>query len=293
MAKATRNDLTWFDINNYDFINNLTLVGLIKELEWRECLFNELANPHDSFDYENDIKFNRIFNGDANIEVLSDEERENLEFINSVQEQTPSLKNLYGELPALPSREGVHPVTFTELSMYGFSAIDQGFFKRYEDDTYLKSSAMMASVTGNLEGCFSSSVLTSIDLDGATDDEIITNLAILLPLWRKQLDLPEQEHIAQKRIGVRTIQKLVSNRVIPILDLLLWGQVKSKEITNPMLSALVFSDDPKDTQAIKDSIKPFAVEAMSEKYTRLLRLYANKDKEIASCRLSEVMHRIS
>lgn len=32
---------------------------------------------------------------------------------------------------------------------------------------------------------------------------------------------------------------------------------------------------------------------MSEKYTRLLRLYANKDKEIASCRLSEVMHRIS
>lgn len=65
MAKATRKDLTWFDINNYDFINDLTLVGLIKELEWRECLFNELANPDDSFDYENDIKFNRIFNGDA------------------------------------------------------------------------------------------------------------------------------------------------------------------------------------------------------------------------------------
>ena len=56
MAKATRKDLTWFDINNYDFINDLTLVGLIKELEWRECLFNELANPDDSFDYENDIK---------------------------------------------------------------------------------------------------------------------------------------------------------------------------------------------------------------------------------------------
>lgn len=32
MAKATRKDLTWFDINNYDFINDLTLVGLIKEL---------------------------------------------------------------------------------------------------------------------------------------------------------------------------------------------------------------------------------------------------------------------
>ncbi|MEB5738605.1 DUF6387 family protein [Klebsiella aerogenes] len=293
MAKATRKDLTWFDINNYDFINSLTLGGLIKELEWRDYLFNELANPSVFFDDEYDIKFNRIFSGDANIEVLSDEERDNLEFINAINEQTPSLRNLYGELPKLPSREGVCPVTFSELSMYGFTAIDQGFFKRDEDYTYLKSNAMLASVTGNLEDCFSSSVLTSIDLDGATDDEIISNLAILLPLWRKQLGLPEQEHVAQKRIGIRTIQKLVSNRVLPILDLLLWGQVNSKEITNPMLSVLVFSDDPKDTQAIKDSIKPFAVEAMSEKYTRLLRLYSNRDTEIASCKLSEVMCRIS
>jgi hypothetical protein len=30
------------------------------------------------------------------------------------------------------------------------------------------------------------------------DDEIITNLAILLPLWRKQLGLPEQSTLHKK-----------------------------------------------------------------------------------------------
>ncbi|ENU0602683.1 DUF6387 family protein [Escherichia coli] len=79
--------------------------------------------------------------------------------------------------------------------------------------------------------------------------------------------------------------------MIPIVDLLIWGEKSGKEVSNPMISALVFSDDPKDTQAIKESIKPFALESISERYTRLLQLYVNKDREMSLIKISDLMSR--
>ncbi|HDU8552040.1 TPA: hypothetical protein RG672_000181 [Morganella morganii] len=290
MAKATKKDLSWFSLENYNFVLDLTLDGFVDELELRGLLFSlvEDYNPNDYDEYE--IKIERIFNGDPNIVIPNEEEKENTEFIEIVDKNTTSLKSIYGELPSISSDLGVSPITFTELTMYSYAAVKQGFFKEEGNDTYIKTNAMLASVDGNLD-CFSSSVLVGIDLDGATDDEIITSISKLLPLWRTQLSLPEKEHVAQKRIGVKTLQKLISNRVIPILDLLLWERINNKSVSNPMLSLLVFNDDPKDTQAIKESIKPFALEAMSDKYTRLLRLHINRDAEIGTCKISELMRR--
>lgn len=291
MIRAKKQDLAWFDISNYEFLNDLTLPSLIQELEWRDFLLRYADDDTAIFKEEYDIKYERIFSGDPNLTILNEEEKEIEEFIRKVNDEAPSLRNEYGELPKLPSAMGVSPVTFSELAMYSFSSIDQGFFKRDEEHTYLKTNAMLASVTGNLSNCFPNSILASIDLDNATDDEIITSLAHLLPLWRKELKVPERDHVAQKRIGLKTLQKLISNRVIPIVDLLIWGEKSGKEVTNPMISALVFSDDPKDTQAIKESIKPFALESISEQYTRLLQLYVNKDKEISLIKISDLMSR--
>jgi hypothetical protein len=291
VVKATKKELSWFNMNNYAFLNSLTLLDFIKELEWRGFLFRYLGDEDGFFDHEYQIKYDRIFNGDPNIEIPNQEEAETERFINEVNDNAPSLRNLYGELPSISESEGVSPVTFTELSMYSFSAIEQGFFKWDEENTYIKSNAMLASVTGNIEECLSNRVLASINLNDATDDEIITGLIRLLPLWRKELSIPEKKHLAPKKIGLKTLQKLISNRVIPMLDLLLWGRKFGKEITNPMISLLVFNDDPKDTQAIKESIKPFALEVMSDAYTRLLRLHVNKDNELGSTKISELMRR--
>ncbi|MBC8948944.1 DUF6387 family protein [Xenorhabdus sp. TS4] len=290
MSKATKKDLSWFSLDNYAFLNDLTLEDLIEELELRAFLFILIEDYEDSEYYEYEIKFERIFSGDPNITIPNQEEKENEETIDYINSQAPSLINLHGELPSLPSRNGVSPITFSELAMYSFASIDQNFFKIDEEDTYIKTNAMLSSVTGNLD-CFNNLVLTWIDLDDATDDEIITSLTQLLPLWRDQLSLPEQGHVSQKRVGVKTLQKLISNRVLPILDLLLWEAMNGKNVTNPMISLLVFEDDPKDTQAIKESIKPFALESMSDKYTRLLRLYINKDTELGSTRIADLMRR--
>lgn len=292
MSRATKKDLSWFDLNNYNFINKLTLSEFIQELEWREFLYTNVNEDSLFFGDEYEIKYQRIFSGDPNLEIPNEEEKEISEFIESVNAQGPTLRNMYGELPKISSSLGVSPITFTELSMYGYSAIDQGFFKRDEEYFYIKPEAMLASVTGNLKDCFTNMVLLSVNLDDATDEEILVSMRKLLPLWRKQLELPENAYVAPKKIGLKTLQKLITNRVLPILDLLIWEKRFDKVVTNPMIGVLVFNDDPKDTQAIKESIKPFALEAMTEEYTRLLRLYMNKDGEIYSVKMSELMSRL-
>ncbi|EEF6912753.1 hypothetical protein GPP46_001289 [Salmonella enterica] len=292
MSRATKKDLSWFDLNNYNFINKLTLSEFIQELEWREFLYRNVNEDSLIFDDEYEVKYQRIFSGDPNLDVPNEEEKEISEFIKSVNAQGPSLRTMYGELPKLSSSLGVSPITFTELSMYGYSAIDQGFFKRDEEYFYIKPEAMLASVTGNLKKCFTDMVLLSVNLDDATDEEILVSMRKLLPLWRKQLELPEHAHVAPKKIGVKTLQRLITNRVLPILDLIIWEKRFDKMVTNPMIGVLVFNDDPKDTQSIKETIKPFALEVMTEEYTRLLRLYMNRDGEISSAKMSELMSRI-
>jgi hypothetical protein len=107
------------------------------------------------------------------------------------------------------------------------------------------------------------------------------------------LSIPEPDVLPQRRMGIKTIRKLYQNRVLQILDALLWGVVNNKEISNPLLSHVIFPDDPKDSQVIKETIRPYAVEAMGDPYTRLLRLYSDNDGEIGSTRMSVVMRRNS
>lgn len=292
MAKATKKDLSWFSLDNYLFLNELTLKSLIDELELRGFLFTLIEDDEHIDFYEYEIKFKRIFNGDPNITVPNQEENDFKEEIDYINSQGESLRSLYGDLPKLNLGNGVLPISFSMLATYAYAAKEQLFFKVENDETCIRTSAMLASVTGNLD-CFNNIVLAGIDLEGATDDEIIASLTHLLPLWRKQLSIPEQDHVSKKRIGLKTLQKLILNRVIPLLDLLLWEAINNKNVTNPMISMLVFHDDPKDTQAIKESIKPFAIESMSEQYIRLLRLYIDRDTEIGNCKISDLIRRDS
>ncbi|WXP58472.1 hypothetical protein WHU67_10945 [Escherichia coli] len=62
--------------------------------------------------------------GDPNLTILNEEEEEVEEFIRKVNDEAPSLRNEYDDLPSLSSAMGVSPVTFSELAMYSFSSID-------------------------------------------------------------------------------------------------------------------------------------------------------------------------
>lgn len=100
-----------------------------QELEWRDFLLRHAKDDTAIFKEEYDIKYERIFSGDPNLTILNEEEEEVEEFIRKVNDEAPSLRNEYDDLPSLSSAMGVSPVTFSELAMYSFSSIDQGFLK--------------------------------------------------------------------------------------------------------------------------------------------------------------------
>ncbi|ECL4593620.1 TPA_asm: hypothetical protein G4G45_003822, partial [Salmonella enterica subsp. enterica serovar Sandiego] len=87
MSRATKKDLSWFDLNNYNFINKLTLSEFIQELEWREFLYRNVNEDSLIFDDEYEVKYQRIFSGDPNLDVPNEEEKEISEFIKSVNAQ--------------------------------------------------------------------------------------------------------------------------------------------------------------------------------------------------------------
>jgi hypothetical protein len=72
---------------------------------------------------------------------------------------------------------------------------------------------------------FSRTVMFEIDLASGTDEEIAESLKAALPQWRKIKGI-EPDPLESVRFGYGTIKKLISYRVIPMLDILVWAAVK-------------------------------------------------------------------
>ena len=75
---------------------------------------------------------------------------------------------------------------------------------------------------------FSRTVMFEIDLASGTDEEIAESLKTALPQWRKVKGIDENP-LESVRFGYGTIKKLISYRVIPMLDILVWAAVKKLE----------------------------------------------------------------
>lgn len=295
MKKAKINDFSWFKIENYKFINTITVEEFIHELEWRHTLFycHDEDKSLDELGFEDSIKYFRIFRGDPRININSPEE---VQFNKECDEYAKvSGRDTSSDKPMLPHELGVWPVSFAELSHYASVSQKMGVYSLDEHGHYsnFDPKYMLASVSCNVPDYLSHKVLVELCLSEATDEEILSGIKKLLPVWRSKLGESEPEVLPKRRIGLKTFQKLVSNRVLLILDLLLWSEVFKMEISNPILSHLVFPDDPKDSQAIKETIRPFALESMTEPYTRLLRLFIDKDGELGSATVSDMISRIS
>lgn len=295
MEKATISDFAWFNIDNYEFINQLTVEEFIDEIAWRHSLFycHDENKTLDEIGFEDSIKYLRVFRGDPHLNVNSPEE---IEFNNEFDEYAKSSgRDTSSDRPMLPHDIGVMPVSFAELSQYGRVAHEIGAYSFDEEGNYshIDPKSMLGSVSCSVPDYMNHRVLIDLWLCEATDEEILSSIKKLLPAWRDKLGHPEPDILPKRRVGLKTFQKLISNRVLLILDLLLWALVFKRDVSNPILSHLVFPDDPKDSQAIKETIRPFALEAMTEPYTRLLRLFIDKDGELGSATVSDMLGRFS
>ncbi|WP_252370363.1 DUF6387 family protein, partial [Escherichia coli] len=72
---------------------------------------------------------------------------------------------------------------------------------------------------------FPTTIMLEIDLAGGSDDEIAEALRVSLPQWRKVKGV-KPAPLDAVRFGYGAIKKLISYRIIPMLDLLAWSERK-------------------------------------------------------------------
>ena len=98
-----------------------------------------------------------------------------------------------------------------------------------------------------------------------TDEEIAESLKAALPQWRKIKGI-EPDPLESVRFGYGTIKKLISYRVIPMLDILVWAAVKKIRVSDDRLSRLLYTDDDEESEMrqssqIKDTDRPLALKS--------------------------------
>lgn len=100
----------------------------------------------------------------------------------------------------------------------------------------------------------------SLDLS-ATDDVIISELKNFLPKYREALGLKKSSSVADKDIA-----KLRTYRVIEYLDIQIWLAVNEREITDSLLSSVLFPGRDDHQSFFAQTVKPFILRVATREF---------------------------
>ena len=140
---------------------------------------------------------------------------------------------------------------------------------------------------------FSRTVMFEIDLASGTDEEIAESLKTALPQWRKVKGIDENP-LESVRFGYGTIKKLISYRVIPMLDILVWAAVKKIRVSDDRLSRLLYTDNDEESEVrlpnqIKDTDRPLALKACTIAFIRQFNHFINKNNHLKQIKVNDVI----
>ena len=261
----------WFDLDNYRKFEDLTLILLYHELWVRTFFFK---NQHDEYDEEFVMNHrNSIYSGNP---FLVPPER--LGYMDPFYRlyQPPHL--------LLPTTQRL-----AELSIV---AMQRGIFFWHGNDEYALNRDFADKPIGDgMPDLFDRTVMCEVDLASGTDEEIAESLKAALPQWRKV------KHIAPAppesvRFGYGTIRKIVNNRIIPMLDILVWAEEQGVRVSDILLSRLLYSLDDEDMRSeehIKDTDRPLAMKAATTDFIRQFHFFINKNSHLKDMKVSDVL----
>ena len=138
---------------------------------------------------------------------------------------------------------------------------------------------------------FDRTVMFEVDLASGTDEEIAESLKSVLPQWRKVRHMPS-DPLESIRFGYGTIKKIINNRIIPMLDILVWAQEQDVRVSERWLSRLLYSIDDEEVRydnQIKDTDRPLAMKAMTIDFIRQFHLFINKNSHLKDMKVSDVI----
>lgn len=140
---------------------------------------------------------------------------------------------------------------------------------------------------------FGGEVVIKFNLEEYSDDELVTEFKELIKYWRNEAGIDEPDRIGN-RVGLSTLKKLITYKVIPFVDLLIWESANNKKISNEMLARILFPLTNLDSEImsgvqIKDTIRPFVEKILHGDFLREVLFFIKKNEYLKDMRFSDIL----
>jgi len=264
----------WLDIENYKRFEEVTLNRLYYELWARALLFKPWPTVEEKIGLGGYMR--QIFRGKPFL------------FEN---EQLDSMQN--GQ--ALQSVPHVFITDITRLAELSVAGLRANLFtwEKGSDEYCVNLPDHEDYVSTVMSVICEKTVLLEIDLASGTDDEIAESIRTALPQWRKVIGVEEMPS-GTVRFGYGTIKKIITYRLIAMLDVLLWAKMNDLRLSDDRLSRLLYTDEDDEAVIrlhyhIKDADRPLAMKAATIDFIRQFNFFINRNLHLKNMRVSEVM----
>ncbi|EGU9030576.1 hypothetical protein GA076_20180 [Vibrio parahaemolyticus] len=140
-------------------------------------------------------------------------------------------------------------------------------------------------------------VVVALKLSQYNDEIVIKQMPSLLPLMRKEANMPEQTVTSVRKASEMTLAKLLRYQTIPYLDLLLYSQTHKQlnedewrplNLTQGALLDLLFKETA-DIEQLKKTILPFYKDkVLDTEFINQLFSNIRSDKELLTRKVSAI-----
>ncbi|EPD0902664.1 DUF6387 family protein [Yersinia enterocolitica] len=273
-VEHTKEIKEWLNIDTYRKFDDISLNALYHELWARALWFKEWPTEEEIRDL---IQYGKkIFSGNPFL-------------------FKPEQLNYITRDDCLYSPPHVHITAIDRLAQLSVNALRAGlfFWENGSDEYRLNAAHHEDFVSEIMSPLCEKTVLLEIDLGSGTDEEIAESVKTALPQWRK-IKAIEPDLSGAVRFGYGTIKKLITYRVMAMLDILMWAKIHKVRISDDRLSRLLYTDEDEENETrlnhhIRDSDRPLAKKAATISFIRQFNFFLNKNPHLKDMKVSEVM----
>lgn len=254
-----------FDLSKYEDLESLSDKDLFRQLYWRSDDLNVKHSKHPDYGLQFGSKYplNNNF-GDPFGEIKEEEWFLSKQKEYEYKTQPDLLKMSYGD--------GIKPLMRFEISFLNKINAKDGYWKgkpivvddEMVGDLFTVDNGMFWAVMREPVNLLSEGIdnaMITVDLN-SRDDVLIETFSNLLPLWRKELNVPEPEKpVAGGWESIR--RKIIDYKIIPLIDLISWENSSGCKISLGVLAVSLFPYGEKGEFMIAQTIKPFLERVMS------------------------------
>ncbi|HGI5214452.1 TPA: DUF6387 family protein [Providencia alcalifaciens] len=318
MARAKGQDiLSWFDVSRYEELLDMTVSELIDDVQFRGFLLypgddnEKMMTPRDMHEsrlsFIEGLKKGHVWSTAAYLHAIGDGDYKTNEppveevpkDITITSNGYPIIgRNFFEENEHCEYTDGVACTSFNVgdlISYYKALTRQEYIVEKSKGIVEVQSTSIFSPIVNvdYLNESFGGEIVIKCNLEEYSDDELVTEFKELIKYWRAEAGIEEPDR-ANNRIGLSTLKKLITYKVVPFIDLLVWEMANNKKISNEILARVLFPLTESDSEImsgvqIKDTIRPFVEKILHEDLLREFLFFTKKNEHLQSMRFSDIL----